>query len=459
MLAGNILQVNDIAQASTARMLNGIAEGVTIACLAWILLRVVGRQNSGTRFVVWFVALLGIVALPVFQGTSAHGSSAPGAALTLPGSWALGLFVLWAVIAVGGFVRLAMGLWRLHGLRRSGRPLQPDELHPSLHDLVKRFQAERDFQLCTSDRVHVPTALGFWNPAIVLPGWTVRELSQAELRAVLMHEFAHLRRWDDWSNLVQKILGALFFFHPAVWWVEKHLALEREMACDEHVLAGTENPRAYAECLVSLAEKGFLRRGVALAHAAVSRLSQTAARVARILDARKTTGTRVATPVVATLGAVLVSCGIGVHHVPALIGFQNPRQAVSTPNLPASNLAQSYRDPGRFAQVVPTKLTSMPTVQRQKSMRAGCAAKAAHPAPTFTNVRSHNFENVHKANVQRANLRIMHNLAPVAVLVVMEGRQLDSTGSMFWQISVYRLTVFHPDDKIANQPAAVSKST
>ena len=65
----------------------------------------------------------------------------------------------------------------------------------------------------------------------------MQELSTLELNAILLHELAHLRRRDDWTNLIQKIVGALLFFHPAVWWIEKKLALEREMACDDLVLA------------------------------------------------------------------------------------------------------------------------------------------------------------------------------------------------------------------------------
>ena len=83
--------------------------------------------------------------------------------------------------------------------------------------------------------------------------------------------FAHSGNSTDWTNLAQKLVRTVFFFHPAVWWIERRLSLEREMACDEAVLAETENPRAYAECLVSLAEKSFVRRGLALAQAVVGR--------------------------------------------------------------------------------------------------------------------------------------------------------------------------------------------
>ncbi len=104
---------------------------------------------------------------------------------------------------------------------------------------MEEFDSPRPVKLCVSDRLRVPTAIGFTKPLVVIPSWTMEELSAAELNPILLHELAHLRRRDDWTNLVQKILGALLFFHPAVWWIEKKLALEREMACDDLVLAST----------------------------------------------------------------------------------------------------------------------------------------------------------------------------------------------------------------------------
>ena len=145
---------------------------------------------------------------------------------------------------------------------------------------LAEFQQHRRVSLCVSDRVSVPTAVGLFRPAVVLPTWTLSELSAGDLNSVLVHELAHLRRRDDWTNLLQKLVRAVFFFHPAVWWIESRLSLEREMACDEHVLANTEDPRAYAECLVSLAEKGFLHRAVMLAQGAVHRVKECSARVA-----------------------------------------------------------------------------------------------------------------------------------------------------------------------------------
>jgi hypothetical protein len=140
---------------------------------------------------------------------------------------------------------------------------------------------------------------------------------------------AHLRRRDDWTNLAQQILKALLFFHPAAWWIQNQLALEREMACDDAVLAETTNPRGYAQCLVSVAEKSFMRRGVALAQAIVNRMRQTSLRVSRILDANRSGATRVWKPAVYSVAAFFVACLVSLPHAPELVAFEDQAPSVA----------------------------------------------------------------------------------------------------------------------------------
>src|SRR5439155_8257489 len=149
------------------------------------------------------------------------------------------------------------------------------------------------------------------------------EVSERDLTAVIMHELECRQRRDDWKNLAQKLLGAIFFFHPAVWWVESKLALEREMACDELVLAKTGNRQAYAECLVSLAEKSFARLGIALAQSLIGHAKGTALRVARILDPSRAATPGAYMPAVAVTSAALVLCVVLAPGAPRLIGFQD----------------------------------------------------------------------------------------------------------------------------------------
>src|SRR5271170_676447 len=283
--------LNEVARISAASLLNCMLAGVGIAFFAWILLRLVGQRNSSTRFAVWFFTLVAIAALPVLSvvASSARLSSAgsAGSAITVPSAWALDIFFVWAAIAGVALLRVGVGLWQLRKLRRSCSVIDVATLDPILQLTLHAFQSVRSVRLCQSDRLRVPTAIGFLKPVVVVPTWALHELSTTELNSILIHELAHLRRRDDWTNLAQQILKALLFFHPAVWWIENQLALEREMACDDAVLAATANPRDYAQCLIAMAEKSFMRRSVALAQAAVNRMRHMSQRVSQILDTNR----------------------------------------------------------------------------------------------------------------------------------------------------------------------------
>ena len=321
--------LQSLAGLCSERILNCTLEGMAIALLAWILLRALGRQNSGTRFAVWFSALLGIAALPLLVSSSEVLTKRPE--ITLPARWALYLFAGWAIIATAGLVRLGFGFWCLRQLRKSCVPVDITTLDRQLRKTLEEFDSPRKPTLCVSDQLRVPTAIGFIKPQVVIPAWAMKELSMPELNTILLHELAHLRRWDDWTNLVQKMVGALLFFHPAVWWIDRKLALEREMACDDLVLAKTASPRVYAECLVSLAEKSFLRRGVALAQAAVNRVRHVSLRVSQILDEKRPGATRIWKPALVLLSGIFVASLIGFSERPNWFHSRTRQPAAAGP--------------------------------------------------------------------------------------------------------------------------------
>ena len=376
------LNLNALARMSAESMLNCMLEGIAIGLFAWMLLKVVGRRNSSTRFAVWFFALLAIAALPILgvAASSARAGSA-GSAITVPGSWALVIFSVWALIAGVALLRVGIGLWQLRKLRRSCSVIDTATLDPVLSATLQAFQPIRRVALCQSDRLRVPTAIGFLKPVVVIPTWALHELSTAELNSILIHELAHLRRWDDWTNLAQQVLKALLFFHPAVWWIENKLALEREMACDDAVLAETANPKGYAKCLISVAEKSFMRRGLALAQAAVNRVRQTSLRVSQILDVNRSSATHVWKPALYSVAAFFIACLLSLSHAPELVAFkdQTPDKMASA-TTPGATLA-SATELNSFAKppvVIP--VTFHVRSDESRSGEATSDASTDHPA-------------------------------------------------------------------------------
>src|SRR5580658_7370177 len=118
------LPVETVAQILVERILNALPEGFLIAVFAWALLRVLRKQNSGTRFAVWFLALLAVALLPLLGGFGggralmAAGTSwaSMRPAIAIPARWGLLVFLVWAFRAGVALLRLAVGLWRLRQL-------------------------------------------------------------------------------------------------------------------------------------------------------------------------------------------------------------------------------------------------------------------------------------------------------------------------------------------------------
>jgi beta-lactamase regulating signal transducer with metallopeptidase domain len=454
------LSLDALARLSAERVFNCLAQGIVIALFAWILLRIAGRRNSSTRFAVWFSALLGVAALPwivpLASSGSAPGAGGAGSLITMPGSWALIMFLVWAVIASAALSRVALGLWQLRKLRRSCIAIDPATLDPALQRTLQEFGSPRSMQLCLSDRLRVPTAIGFLNPAVVFPAWAMEELSTAELNSILIHELAHLRRWDDWTNLAQKVLRAVLFFHPAVWWIESRLSLEREMACDDVVLSRTANPRAYAECLVAVAEKSFMRRGLALAQAAVNRMRHTSLRVSQILDANRSGATLVWKPALYLVAAFSVVCIATLSRAPELVAFQDKMPEVAASAAGQSRLAV---DSSRFTRaavplaiappaMVPAKLARF-AIQPANTMatRPGRARRDLSSSVRTDVELAQPYLNQSQpdqsALVQaKATMPVEEAAAPRAVFVVMQREQFGEAGSMQWTICVWRVMVW-----------------
>jgi bla regulator protein blaR1 len=374
-MMGSYNLVNAVAQLTAERVLDSLLIGAALAVFAGVLLRALPRPNSATRFAVWFAALLATALLPLLHSPQEFGGNLTLAAkplISVPGAWALYLFVAWAVIAALALLRVGLGFVQLRRIRQSCRAI--DKADPGWQATVARLCPTRPVEILTSDVIHVPTAIGFIRPAIVIPAVLLAQLSAAELNQVLLHELAHLRRWDDWTNIVQKFVKALLFFHPAVWWMEMRISLEREMACDDAVLAETSSPRAYAECLASLAEKSLLRRGAALAQAAVNRIRQTSLRVAQILDVNRPQAAPVRKSAVALVGLFAFACLGIASQMPRLVRFQDGTPTLSSAVLMPSDLLP----PDHAASVAPPPLSR--AAKRQYVRPAAIGAKFTHAA-------------------------------------------------------------------------------
>ena len=191
---------------------------------------------------------------------------------------------LWLIGAPLTFTLLATGLVGSERLRRRATPLTAGPAFDACDRLRQTLKITRRVALAVCDDVAQPILVGIIRPLILLPtaalaGWTPEQLDM-----VLLHELAHVRRWDNLVNLLQRIVESLLFFHPAVWLVSRQVRRDREECCDAAVIRHTDRPHQYAELLVSIA--AALRGGPAPSLAVASAMAShpLAGRIRRILN-------------------------------------------------------------------------------------------------------------------------------------------------------------------------------
>jgi beta-lactamase regulating signal transducer with metallopeptidase domain len=160
---------------------------------------------------------------------------------------------LWLLGAPLTFAYLATGLLGAERLRQTARLLADDDSMTQVcRELAERLRIG-PVALGISHRVRGPVLMGVARPLILLPASALTGWTAEQLEMVLMHELAHVRRWDNLVNLLQRVVESLFFFHPAVWIVSHWVRREREHCCDELVVRQTGQPQMYVETLAALA--------------------------------------------------------------------------------------------------------------------------------------------------------------------------------------------------------------
>ncbi|MEX0717068.1 MAG: M56 family metallopeptidase [Planctomycetaceae bacterium] len=129
----------------------------------------------------------------------------------------------------------------------------PERLARLAARLGARLGLRRIPPLRLSPRAGDALAAGFFRPVVLLPISWATAMPADVLEAVLAHELAHIRRYDLWVNLAQRIVETLLFHHPAVWWLSRRLRRERELCCDETAVRLTGQPVGYARALEHVA--------------------------------------------------------------------------------------------------------------------------------------------------------------------------------------------------------------
>ena len=166
--------------------------------------------------------------------------------------WGAILWIVGTVLLIG---RILVGYGIVWCLRQQAQVQHDGPLCDALRQARRTLDSYPKVKVATSPSISSPMALGILRPIIVFPADLVEKLRIDELTLILMHELAHVRRWDNFTLLLQRLVAAVLFFHPAVWLCGRMLRREAEQACDDLVVCATGRSEAYARGLAHVAER------------------------------------------------------------------------------------------------------------------------------------------------------------------------------------------------------------
>jgi uncharacterized protein YjbI with pentapeptide repeats/beta-lactamase regulating signal transducer with metallopeptidase domain len=372
---------NVIALPIAAIVLNALWQGGLIVLGVWLFVRAWPRLNASTRYAIWSATLAAVVIVPIattlpFFSFSTAGTPTPAvtssspqtsakaqrlvrapkvthaltspvkqvateqpAALpprfrvTFPLPLAIGVFAIWVVLALVALARLTIGLLRLEQLKRDALPL-PVEYRDAMERWTRANKGSREVRLCVSDETDVPVAVGLFDAMILIPRTLLERLSAAEVDQISLHELAHLRRGDDWTNGFQRIALALLAWNPAALFVSQQLDLEREVACDDWVLSLTGTVRPYALCLTKMAETSSWPRQPMPAPGVFATRKHISLRIERLLGAGRNVATTLALGPTAVALAVVTTLSLAIAAVAPSVAAPCLQALVPAPQPP-----------------------------------------------------------------------------------------------------------------------------
>ncbi|HEV2739740.1 MAG TPA: M56 family metallopeptidase [Candidatus Elarobacter sp.] len=418
-------------------VLNALWQGAALIALVALGLRTGLRRNATTACVVWSITFLVVALLPAIDLALARPAVAPpavtargdgfvpsttrttapvalgavsprrvstpalrasigarvressmrvgGAATAFARVWGIALFSAWALVAGALLLRLARGYAAVARMKREAAPLDDPLVLARLRDAGHRRRAT----VARSLLVDVPCAVGFRRPMILIPAQLAASLDGDDLARVVLHESAHLQRYDDWLNALEQIVCALQFFQPALHVARRGIDFEREVACDDRVLEDAGEPLRYAECLARIVSRRVRGPRVAVAPGFVLRRAQVVGRVRRIVDRSRDASPQLRFAAVA-LTAVVLAATLGIARL------QVPVVTAASAATPVAEIVPPAA-PAARAKPVAVKAASVPlrayTVHAQHpavravAPRAALAAKPVSPTVTVTIVQ------------------------------------------------------------------------
>jgi GWxTD domain-containing protein len=370
-----------IAHAAGWTLFHFLWQGALVAIILACVLALLSRRSAQPRYLAACAALVLMTILPLITfaliiaaersaantflisipfsiSVTGHGIAIPPEPFPYRIAAALDrsmptVLAVWLAGVVLLFVRLGIGLITAHRMMSAATQPAPRDLLHVFHQLARRIEVTRPIRLLSSALVQVPTVIGWLRPVVLIPLGCLSGLSPNQVEAILAHELAHILRRDYLVSVLQSIVEALLFYHPAVWWVSRHIRRERENCCDDLAVHYTGDALTYARALSLLEEHRSALPAIALG----ANGGLLIMRIKRLLGSKES----VAAPqlvALTLLGIVIVATGVCVST--AGRAQNNPRQLQQSQYNPhaVAIATEETRGPEPLANEVPALASS-----------------------------------------------------------------------------------------------------
>jgi beta-lactamase regulating signal transducer with metallopeptidase domain len=315
----------------TAVSVAGLWQGAVFVLLATGVLRLMPRASARLKHGALVAIFVFAGILPWLHPGAIRAQGGSGHALRIPPLMAAIVAGVWMTVALVRMIGLFIAWRQLQAIRQRAVPFR-------FEGIDRYIAGDRQALLCTSSEVDSPTILGFVQPRLLLPDWMAPQLTAGDLHQISLHECEHLRRYDDWLNLLLQIGLILSPLNPALIWLDRHVGIQRELACDAAVVASTAQPVAYATCLTRLAEQRIHRNRLVLALAALGHGSELGQRVHALL-VESAAWTQKQSRLAGGATAVLLLAGcFGLARTPPFLQMASAPQAETLASTPTIGL-------------------------------------------------------------------------------------------------------------------------
>jgi len=290
MIQSQLVYLEPYIRTATTILIHSLWQGILIGLLAAIALSLLRGSSSKIRYALSCGAMAAVIvaaavtALSVWPDgyaparhvsgvtgdlISVRGSSEVGATIGIPvppkdvpssNRWwqhpsiSRRIFMIWLAGVMLFSVYHLLGWRRARGFVKRGTSPVPSGWQARFEKLCHEFRVRRLVSLLSSSLVKVPCVVGWMKPVILVPVSMFTSLDPSEIEMILVHELAHVRRYDILVNILQTAMETLFFFNPAIWWLSRQIRIERENCCDDTAILRAGSRLRYARALTNLEE-------------------------------------------------------------------------------------------------------------------------------------------------------------------------------------------------------------